>query len=173
MKSAQPDRAELAYRQWRKARPDLDPYPMALLGRLNEASSVIMRDRLAPVFASFGLQPGEFDVLATLRRSGAPFALAPTALYAATMISSGGMTNRIDKLERAGLVERRANLADRRGTLVALTKKGRALIDKAVVVHIDNERAVLAALSEAEQTQLDGLLKKLIAGLSDPDPVSR
>lgn len=159
------DRAGRAYAQWKKERPDLDPFPMAVLGRLNEASLIIMRDWLTPVFARFGLQPGEFDVLATLRRSGKPFALTPTELYQTTMMSSGGMTARIDRLEKAGLVERRKHPTDRRGTLVALTAKGLSLIDEAFAAHADNERRLLSVLTKAEQKQFDGLLKKLIGGL--------
>src|SRR5687768_17999632 len=100
------DRAELAVQQWAAERPDLDPLAMAVLGRLADASERIMRDHMNPLFARAGLQSGEFDVLATLRRSGPPFALSPTSLYEAAMISSGGMTNRLDRLEKAGLVER-------------------------------------------------------------------
>ncbi len=164
------DRAAIAFAQWRKERPDIDPFPIALLGRLNEASLIIMRDWLTPVFARYGLQPGEFDVLATLRRSGAPYALTPTDLYETTMMSSGGMTNRIDRLEKAGLVERRKHPTDRRGTLVALTRKGRALIDEAYDAHIANETALLTALTRAEQKQLDGLLTKLLAGMREAPP---
>lgn len=159
------DRADRAYRQWKKERPDLDPFPMRLLGRLNEASAVIQRDHLEPVFKSFGLQAGEFDVLATLRRSGEPFALTPTALYEATMMSSGGMTARIDRLEKAGLVERRKHPTDRRGTLVALTGEGFRLIDEAVGAHVDNERGILSGLTKGEQQELGRLLAKLLEGL--------
>lgn len=162
------DRAEHALAQWRAERPDLDATSMVVMGRLQEAALVIARDRLNPLFARYGMQPGEFDVLATLRRSGAPYALTPTALYDALMMSSGGMTARIDRLQKAGWVERRPNPADGRGTLVALTDAGRVLIDEAVVAHIDNQRALLAALSEAEQVQLSELLGKLLAGLEDP-----
>jgi DNA-binding MarR family transcriptional regulator len=160
------DRAELALEQWRKQRPDIDPFPMAVLGRLAEAAHLVMRDRLSPLFQRYGLQPGEFDVLATLRRSGAPFALTPTALYEATMMSSGGMTSRIDRLENAGLVERLPHPTDRRGTMVALTAKGRGLIDEAVEAHVANEAEVLSALTKAEQKELSRLLARLISGLA-------
>lgn len=164
------DRAGQALVQWRKQCPNLDPFPMALLGRLAEAAQLVARDRLAPLFARYGLQGGEFDVLATLRRSGPPFALTPTALYEATMVSSGAMTNRLDRLERDGYIERRPHPTDRRGTLVALTKKGFALIDEAVVAHVDNEKAVLAGLTKTEQRALDALLAKLLASLGNgPD----
>ena len=163
---ARSDRAAAATAQWRRERPEIDPFPMALLGRLNEASLIVMRDWLTPVMARFGLQPGEFDVLATLRRSGPPYALTPTALYETTMMSSGGMTARIDRLEKAGLVERHKHPTDRRGTLVALTRKGRALIDKAYEAHAANEAALISVLSRTEQKELDALLAKLIAGIT-------
>ncbi|HLJ70884.1 MAG TPA: MarR family transcriptional regulator [Roseiarcus sp.] len=164
MTESEPDRAEIALAQWRRERPDLDSFAMAVLGRLAETALVISRDRLAPLFARFGLQPGEFDVLATLRRSGAPYALTPTALYEAAMISSGGMTNRLDRLEKEGLIERRPHPKDRRGLLVALTQKGLALIDEAVTAHVANERAILAAMSASEQAALYALLAKLLDG---------
>ncbi len=166
----QVDRAAHALAQWRNERPDLDASSMVVMGRLQEAALVIARDRLNPLFARYGMQPGEFDVLATLRRGGAPFALTPTALYDALMMSSGGMTARIDRLQKAGWVERRPNPADGRGTLVALTDTGRALIDEAVVAHIDNQRALLAVLSDDEQAQLSRLLEKLLAGVGGGAP---
>lgn len=161
------DRAGKAVAQWKKERPDLDVSPMAVIGRLNEVSSLISRERLAPLFARFGLQTGEFDVLATLRRSGSPFALTPTALYEATMVTSGAMTNRLDRLEKAGLIRRTPHPQDRRGLLVQLTDQGRELIDQAVEAHVENEHAILSVLSPEERQRLAGLLEKLIAGLTD------
>ena len=158
------DRAAQAVEQWNRERPDLDVSSMMLLGRLGEAALVIARERQNPLFAEYGLQPGEFDALATLRRSGAPYALTPTALYDAAMMSSGGMTNRIDRLQQAGWVERRPNPEDGRGTLVALTKAGFALIDEVVGAHVANQRAVLSVLTQTEQRQLAKLLGKLIDG---------
>ncbi|AGH84796.1 MULTISPECIES: MarR family winged helix-turn-helix transcriptional regulator [Ralstonia solanacearum species complex] len=163
------DRAAQAVEQWNRERPDLDVSSMLLLGRLGEAALVIARERLNPLFAEYGLQPGEFDVLATLRRCGAPYALTPTALYDAAMMSSGGMTNRIDRLQQAGWVERRPNPEDGRGTLVALTNAGFALIDEAVSAHVENQRAVLSVLTEVEQRQLAKLLAKLIEGQREED----
>lgn len=160
------DRAANAARQWRIERPDIDAFPMEVLGRLGDLALIIARDQTNPLFSRFGLQPGEFDVLATLRRSGSPHTLTPTALYEAAMISSGGMTARIDRLEKAGFIERRKHPTDRRGTLVALTEEGRALIDEVLPVHVENERTILAALSETEQSTLNSLLAKLLAGLS-------
>jgi DNA-binding MarR family transcriptional regulator len=138
---------------------------MAVFGRLSEAAERVMREHMNPLFAEAGLQSGEFDVLATLRRSGEPYMLSPTRLYEATMISSGGMTDRLDRLERAGLVERRPGPKDRRGKLIALTDAGRRLIDETIGRHVANEERLLLALTQTEQEMLDALLRKLIAGL--------
>ena len=159
------DRADVAIEQWAHERPDLPSLPMAVLGRLSEVAERVMRDHLNPLFADAGLQPGEFDVLATLRRSGDPYMLSPTRLYEAAMISSGGMTNRLDRLERAGLVERRPDPNDRRGKLIALTAAGRRLVDETLTRHVANEERLLSALTAAEQEKLNALLRKLIAGL--------
>ena len=162
------DRAEMAIQQWARERPDLPGLPMALFGRLAEAAELTMRDHKNPIFAQAGLQPGEFDVLATLRRSGAPYMLSPTRLYEAAMISSGGMTNRIDRLEKAGFVERRPDPGDRRGKLVALTDAGKRVIDETIDRHVANEERLLAALTMEEQESLNALLRKLIARLQQP-----
>ncbi|WP_069866365.1 MarR family winged helix-turn-helix transcriptional regulator [Pseudomonas humi] len=163
------DRATFAAEQWRQQLPGLDTAGMVVLGRLAEAAQLIARDHLNPLFARFGLQPGEFDVLATLRRSGPPYRLTPTTLYEAAMISSGSMTNRLDRLEKAGLVQRLPNPEDGRGTLVGLSEAGLTLIDEAVNAHVANQRRVLAGLDAAEQVQLAGLLEKLLATLPDDD----
>ncbi len=160
------DRAQVAVEQWRREHPEFELLPMELLGRLAEAAQVVARNHLEPLFAEFGLQRGEFDVLATLRRAGAPYALTPTQLYEATMVSSGGMTNRLDRLEKADLIERRPNPQDRRGTIVALSDKGLELIDRAVPLHLQNEHRVLSGLSVDEQRQLNGLLAKLLRTIS-------
>lgn len=159
------DRAQLAAEQWQQERPDLDGFSMAVIGRLGELSQVIGRDHLLPFFAEHGLQAGEFDLLATLRRSGEPYALMPTALYESAMISSGGMTSRIDRLEKAGLIERHKHPTDRRGILVALTPSGYELIDSMLSAHVDNLQRVLAALSDEEKQQLHALTGKLLANL--------
>ncbi|MBZ9763814.1 MarR family transcriptional regulator [Mesorhizobium sp. CA8] len=162
------DRAGRAMEQWRRERPDLDVSPMGVIGRLNEASALIARDRLAPVFARFGLQSGEFDVLATLRRSGAPCALTPTELYEATMVTSGAMTARLDRLEKAGLIQRAPHPSDRRGVVVALTAKGRELADEALAAHVANEHQILSGLTGEDREVLAKLLEKLIVSLSSP-----
>jgi DNA-binding MarR family transcriptional regulator len=159
------DRADIAVEQWARERPELPALPMAVFGRLADAAERITRDHMDPLFAQSGLQRGEFDVLATLRRSGEPYMLSPTRLYEAAMISSGGMTNRLDRLERAGLVERRPDPNDRRGKLIALTDAGRRVVDATIGRHVANEQRLLSVLTRAEQEMLNALLKKLIAGL--------
>ncbi|ARS49797.1 MarR family transcriptional regulator [Ectopseudomonas hydrolytica] len=163
------DRAQLAANQWQQQRPDLDGFSMAVIGRLGELSQVISRDHLLPFFAAHGLQAGEFDLLATLRRSGEPYALMPTTLYESAMISSGGMTSRIDRLEKAGLIERRKHPSDRRGVLVALTPAGFDLIDGMLAAHVANLQRVLSGLTVDEQQTLHELTGKLLAGLVQRD----
>lgn len=162
-----PDRASRAAAQWAVQRPDMDMLPMEVLGRLNEASQLVVRERQAPLFARYGLQHGEFDALATLRRSGALEGLTPTALFEAAMMSSGGMTARIDRLEKAALVERRPHPTDRRATLVRLTDKGFDLIESIMPSHEETARDILAPLSLDEQKTLNALLARLIGGLCD------
>jgi DNA-binding MarR family transcriptional regulator len=159
------DRADIAIEQWARERPDLSVLPMFIFWRLLDAAESVMRDHMNPLFAEAGLLPGEFDVLATLRRSGEPYLLSPTRLYEAVMISSGGMTNRLDRLERAGLVERRPDPSDRRGKLIALTDSGKRVIDETIGRHVANEERLLSVLTAAEQEKLNSLLRKLIAGL--------
>lgn len=160
------DRASRAAAEWAVQRPDLDMLPMEVLGRLNEASQLIVRERQAPIFSGYGLQPGEFDVLATLRRAAPQTGLTPTALFEATMMSSGGMTARIDRLEKAGLVERGPHPSDRRATLVKLTVKGFDLIDGMMSIHERTAQEILSPLSRDEQTLLNGLLARLVSGLN-------
>lgn len=160
------DRAQLAAEQWQQQRPDLDGFSMAVIGRLAELYQVISRDHLLPFFAEHGLQAGEFDLLATLRRSGEPYALMPTVLYESAMISSGGMTSRIDRLEKSGLIERRRHPSDRRGILVALTPAGFALIDNMLAVHVANLQRVLAVLNDEEKQQLHAITGKLLGSLT-------
>lgn len=162
------DRADMAGQEWRRENPGIDADAMVLIGRLAEVAQLIQTHHGAPFMARHGLKIGEFDVLATLRRAGKPHALTPTALYAATMLSSGGMTNRIDRLAKLGLVERRPHPEDRRGTLVALTEKGIALIDGMIDAHVANKRRVADVLSVAEQETLCALLAKMIVAV-DPD----
>ncbi|MEH6578716.1 MAG: MarR family transcriptional regulator [Amphritea sp.] len=161
------NKVKLATAQWQREMPGLDLLPMKVVGNLGKATRLITRDYLNPFFKSHGLQQGEFDVLATLRRSGAPYELAPTQLFEALMISSGGMTNRLDRLEKSGLIARTPNPEDRRGTLVALTEEGLELINRIVPLHVENEARALATLSRKEQEMLESLLEKLLDGLDE------
>lgn len=159
------NRVEFAAEQWRKEKPELDLLPMELVARLGAITRLITRDHLEPFFKEHGLHQGEFDVLATLRRAGKPYSLGPSQLFDALMISSGGMTNRLDRLEKAGLIERSPNPEDRRGMLVNLSKKGLELIDRIMPLHVENEANALATLSKKEQDTLNAMLEKLLSGL--------
>ncbi|GGY04830.1 MarR family transcriptional regulator [Litchfieldella qijiaojingensis] len=152
--------------QWQRELPDLDLLPMEVVGYL-KTTQLITKGQLDAFFKQHGLQAGEFDVLATLRRAGEPYALGPTQLFEALMISSGGMTNRLDRLEKTGLIVRAPNPEDRRGILVSLTTKGRELIDRLVPLHVENEARMLSVLSREEQETLSKLLGKLLDGLDE------
>lgn len=159
------DRARRAQEEWQRERPDIDANVMALVGRLLQATHLLERNWFLPLAAQFELHQGEFDVIATLRRSGNPYAMTPTDLHEGLMLSSGAMTSRLDRLERKGLIERVPSPNDRRSTLVRLTPAGLALIDKLLPLHVANEQQAMASLTHKEQAQLDGLLAKLIVGL--------
>lgn len=152
--------------QWQKERPDLDASPMGIVGRIARLHKYLQKS-LGEVFAEYGLNPGEFDVLATMRRNGAPYQLTPTELYNSMMVSSGTMTNRIDKLEQRGLVERLADVRDRRGTLISLTDKGFDLIEKAVESHVDNAHRILSALEKSELEDFAGVMRQLLVSLEE------
>ena len=154
--------------QWRRERPDLDVAPLGLYGRLFRVVH-LSDDTLAKGLTQYGLQPGWFDLLAALRRAGAPYELNPTQLMRATLLSSSGMTKRLDRMEAAGMVERRPDPNDRRGTLVRLTRRGKSVIDRAVETHVANEERLLGALSAADRRTLDRLLKSLLIELERGD----
>lgn len=150
--------------QWRRERPDLDPSPIGVVGRISRLAREI-EQRLEPVYREHGLEAGWHDILATLRRSGPPYRLRPTELTGATMLTSSGTTKRLDKLEQAGLIARTPDPDDRRGTLISLTDAGRKVIDATTAAHWDNERRILAGLGADEQRRLADLLRKLQLGL--------
>lgn len=145
--------------QWRAERPDLDVTPMGVLGRLKRLDSYL-RSGLDKVYAANGLNAASFDVLATLRRSGAPYALSPKELMGQTMVTSGTMTNRIDRLEQAGLVKRRRDDTDGRASIVALTDAGFSLIDRIIGDHVANQHRLVEPLDSADLKTLENLLKK-------------
>ena len=150
--------------QWGHERPDLDTAPMGLMGRLFRATH-LADEALVEGLSEYHLQRGWFDLLAALRRAGEPYELNPTELMQTVMLSSGGMTKRLDRMAEAGLVERRPDPSDRRGTRVRLTRRGRDLIDRAVTTHIANEDRLLGALTPEERRMLDRLLRKLLRAL--------
>jgi DNA-binding MarR family transcriptional regulator len=151
--------------QWNRERPDLDVSVTHVLQRISRVY-LLQSAAFGPVFARFGITFGEFEVLAALLRSGPPHQMSPSDLVGAVVLSSGAMTNRIDRVEALGLVERRPDPSDRRGTLVALTKQGVQTVDAAVADHLENEERLLTALSSAERRTLAQLLRKLL--LSEP-----
>ena len=150
---------ELA-RSWEVARPDLDFAPMVLFAQLNRFVLKSLR-LLEKAQAAHELTLAEFDVLAGLRRSGAPFTLRPSELADALLLTRAGMTARIDGLVGRGLVERRSDATDRRSGPVALTKRGRRLIDRAVVTHVAAEEALFAGLSTTQRASLEAALRSL------------
>ncbi|BES85088.1 MarR family transcriptional regulator [Pectobacterium araliae] len=150
--------------QWRRERPDLDASPMGPIGRLRRCA-VLMDQRLESCFARFDLSSWEFDMLATLRRAGAPYCLSPTELFSTLMVTSGTMTHRLKRLEIRGFIERVQNEQDARSMLVQLTDTGLALINRAVEAHIENERQVLSVLSTDVLAALDTNLAALLRAL--------
>ncbi len=145
---------------WARERPDVDFEPMQVLSRVGRLAKHLDRARRS-AFAASELEPWEFDVLAALRRAGTPYELSPKALLQQTLVSSGTMTNRIDRLVARGLVERRTDPADRRGVLVSMTAEGRERVDGAIRDLLDDEARLLSGLSRADQERLSALLRKL------------
>lgn len=144
--------------QWAHERPDLDVSPQGIIGRLHRLAARLT-DELVAVYSEFGLDAGEFDVLATLRRTGAPYELTPGELAASTMVSSGAVTKRVDRCVEQGLVARRMGETDGRSRLVALTDRGRQVIDRAFEAHMANEHRLVASLNEMERGRLAHLLE--------------
>lgn len=163
--SARPEQREdpvdAIVEQWGAVRPDLDTAAMEVFGRIFRLSRA-MGDRMEKAYATYGISRGEFDVLATLRRAGEPYTLSPRELSATLMLTTGGMTGRLDKLERAGLLRRSPDPHDRRGLQVTLTEKGLALIDEAVGSGLAAQTAALSGLDAEQAGQLAGLLRKLL-----------
>jgi DNA-binding MarR family transcriptional regulator len=147
---------------WSRARPDLDPEPMAPIGRILRLARHYDRE-LAPVYRAKGLDFGLFDVLATLRRIGPPYRLTPSELHDWCMVTSGGMTARLQRLEEGGLVARRQDPTDGRVVHVELTPAGLKMIDELVVRHLEREEELLAALTRQERAELGALLRQLLA----------
>jgi DNA-binding MarR family transcriptional regulator len=151
---------------WARERPDIDFAPLQVLSRVDRLAKHLDRARRS-AFTASGLEAWEFDVLAALRRAGKPYQLSPKALLQQTLVSSGTMTNRIDRLVERGLVERRTDPHDGRGVLVVMTGVGREQVDAAIKLLLAEEAHWLAGLSRGDQERLSGLLRKLSVEFDD------
>lgn len=156
--------------QWEAVRPDLDVSPMGVIGRVSRLSRLVDR-ALAENFAAHGIESWMYDVLATLRRAGAPHEMSPTELVAHTMVTTGAMTNRVDRLIERGLVERANSERDRRRVIVRLTTAGKQLVDDVAATHYPLEDHLLRSLSPAARTRLEDALRAVLVDLGDgPTP---
>jgi len=152
--------------QWRRERPALDVTPMGLVGRISRLSQLLER-RIEEVFSAHGLQGGRFDVLAALVRAGEPNRLTPTQLYNSLLVSSGTITNRIDRLVDDGLVKRGSDARDLRSMPVELTELGRTRLDQTLKTHLENERDLISTLTPEEQELLTQILRGWLTALGD------
>ncbi|MGP8305240.1 MarR family winged helix-turn-helix transcriptional regulator [Vibrio sp. YIC-376] len=155
------DAIDRVVEQWLKEKPDLDTQPMAIMGRLMRIAKH-METRVAELHKQYDLKMGEFDVLATLRRAGAPYCLTPSALIESMMLTSGAMTNRLDKLEKKGLISREHSKEDRRSVTVELTSDGLKLINNLILEHVEVQRDFIRGLSDEEKIQVNKALKALL-----------
>lgn len=162
------DHVDQVLAQWRAQRPDLDVSPMAVIGRLSRASRLIDAE-LKRTFAAHDLDAASFDVLATLRRAEPPHQLTPSELTRSAMVTTGAITQRLDRLEERGLVARSPSSRDGRGILVSLTETGHAVIERALPDHVDTEHRLLAGLTPAQRDTLAETLRLLISSI-DPAP---
>ncbi|WP_420112726.1 MarR family winged helix-turn-helix transcriptional regulator [Pseudactinotalea sp.] len=155
------DHVDQILEQWRAERPDLDPSPIGVIGRISRASRAI-DVQLKELYARYDLGEGDFDLLVTIRRSGQPYRLTPTQLGDQMMVTSGAVTKRVDRLAERGLVRRGAPDGDRRSLPVELTEQGIALTQEVMTAHVANEDRILAALSPRERDQLGQVLRTLL-----------
>jgi DNA-binding MarR family transcriptional regulator len=160
------DHVDLVLAQWSEQRPDLDASPMGVIGRLSRLSQ-LFDGELRRNFAQHDLDRASFDVLATLRRSNSEHSLTPAGLMRSSMVTSGAISQRLDRLEARGLVTRAPSETDGRGVRVTLTAEGLRLIDAVLPTHVDTENKLLDGLSAAERDQLAGLLRALLESLGD------
>ncbi len=162
-----PDRIDLVEAAWLRERPDLDVSPLQVIARLHRVANHLT-DELVAVYARHGLGEGDFDVLATLRRSGPPFERSPGDLAASTLVTSGGMTKRVDRLVAAGLVTRRVSEDDARARVVALTDRGREVVAAAFTEHMANERRLVDLIAPGQARALEDALRTWLAALEEP-----
>jgi DNA-binding MarR family transcriptional regulator len=160
------DHVQHVLEQWRREAPQLDRSPMGVVGRISRLAQLLQAE-LEPVFAAHGVNGGEFDVLASLRRAGRPYQLTPTELSKALMVTSGGMTKRLTALEARGLIRREPDPNDGRSTTVSLTREGKRLVEAILPEHVANEQRLLGELSRKERAELAGLLEALAVSLGD------
>ncbi|MEV6132369.1 MarR family transcriptional regulator [Streptomyces violaceusniger] len=153
--------------EWRRERPEIDVTPQGVIGRLHRLADRL-GEELRLVYSRYGLSEGEFDVLCAIRRAGEPYERAPGELAVHTMVTTGAMTKRIDRLERAGLVTRRRSTGDQRGRIVALTGPGLELIDRAFADHMRNERRLLDLLTPTDASALERLLTTWLSSVEHP-----
>lgn len=163
-RNASRDFVDTVLEQWKRERPDLDVAPIGIIGRISRVERMI-DEQMKAACAEFNLERWGFDVLATLRRAGEPYELTPTQLCKSLLLTSGAMTNRVDRLEAASLVERLHCPADRRGVLVALTKEGIKVVDQALTAHMKIEESMLASLSSKDRGKFAALLRTLLQNL--------
>ena len=158
------DAVDLILEQWTRERPDLDCSPMGIIGRITQLQREVHLAQRA-TFARHGLDAPSFDVLAALRRAGTPYQLTPTALMRTALVTSGAITQRLDRLEERGLITRTRSDADGRAVVVTLTRAGRDALDAALPDHLETERGLLEGLTAAELEQLAGLLRRFLVTL--------
>jgi DNA-binding MarR family transcriptional regulator len=166
------DSIDVFLAEWRRERPDLDPWPLAIIGRVSRLSAHLQR-RAEAWLAPLGLTWETFSLIASLRRAGAPYEQKPSDLLRLSLLTSGAMTNRIDRVEEQGLVQRLADPNDRRGVIVKLTPAGRALADKAIARHFEAAAALLGGMKRAEREQLGSLLTGLLIAIEQPEDAAQ
>ncbi|WP_428410071.1 MarR family winged helix-turn-helix transcriptional regulator [Hyphococcus sp.] len=154
------DHVDLLVRQWAEEMPDMDTAGMEIFGRARRISRKVSEE-IVPLLKAYGIDGGQFYVLTALRRAGEPYELRPTEIYQTLMISSGGLTNRLSRLEAAGLIRRRASKEDARSMTVQLTAKGRKLVEQAIREDMAREAELLKGLTGEEKKTLANLLRKL------------
>lgn len=160
------DKLDRVVEQWEKEKPHLDTSAMQLIGRIMQLCKHF-ENQIALCHKSYNLKMGEFDVLATLRRSGNHYCLTPAQLINSMMLTSGAMTNRLDKLEIKGLIKRVHSKQDRRSVTVGLTETGIALINKVIEEHVNLQHELVSSLPEKDRSYLNGVLKTLLAQFDD------
>lgn len=158
------DRIDNLVSQWAQSHPELDVSPLEITGRILTAARLLAQ-RHEDVFSAFGLKRGEFDVLVSLVRRGAPHEETPTALSESLLLSTSAMTNRLDRLEHDGLIVRSPDAGDRRGVRVGLTVEGQALVERALAAHLAAEHELVDAFSPSERSALEAALRSFLAQL--------